>query len=68
MCEEYVTVPLTYCDIWSCLTNFSQHAVKGRHLYVSKPEAGGTFFINASFVDVSDVHSSLHVVDVIVLY
>ena len=33
----------------------SQHAVKGRHLYVSRPQAGGTFLINASFVDVSDV-------------
>ena len=64
-----MTVPLTYFDVWSFLTSFSQHAVKGRHLYVSKPEAGGTFFINASFVDVSDVvHLSLHVVDVIVLY
>ena len=44
--EEHYLYVLVYC---------SQHAVKGKHLYVSKPEAGGTFFINASYVDVSDV-------------
>ena len=44
---------LITADMHLCVIICSQYAVKGKHLYVSRPEAGGTFCINASFVDVS---------------